>query len=76
MAVQKNVSILEFTSIYWGKSRATTKKKLADYFPKGNGYYSLQITLNFLWAINTSETFPSERKFQGEEGSDIKKVTF
>lgn len=55
------------------KSRATTKKKLADYFPKGNGNYSLQITLNFLWAINTSETFPRERKFQGEEGSDIKK---
>lgn len=50
------------------KARATTKKKLADYFPKGNGNYSLQITLNFLWAINTSETFPKREKgFQGEE---------
>ena len=62
--------------IYWGKKQSYNQKKLADYFPKGNGNYSLQIILNFLWAINSSETLPSERKFQGEEGSDIKKVTF
>lgn len=56
------------------KQQSDNQKKLADYFPKGD--YSLQIIFNFLWDINTSEIFLSERKFWGKEGSDIKKVIF
>lgn len=55
------------------KSRATTKKKLADYFPKGNGNYSLpnypQLSLGYKYFRD----IPKREKVPGEEGSDLQK---